>query len=104
MEPERVRDSKPTRVFLSHSGPDTLAASNLAEVLRRSGIEVWLDKDNLEPGTRWMEGIERAIDESDAMLVYIGQLGVETWVDREVRFGLEKNTRAPSAFKLIPVF
>jgi hypothetical protein len=37
------------------------------------------------------------------MVVYVGRLGVQYWVDREVRVGLELNTRDPYRFKLIPV-
>jgi hypothetical protein len=93
-----------TRVFLSHAGADTDAAAVFADVLRRAGVEVWFDKDSLPPGARWMEVLEQEIENSSAMVVYIGQVGVQHWVDREVRFALELNTRAPSAFKVIPVF
>jgi WD40 repeat protein len=92
-----------TRVFLSHTGADTDAARAFAEILRRNGIDVWFDKDNLKPGDRWMESLETAIAASSAMVVYVGRLGVQHWVDREVRYGLELNTREGDRFKLIPV-
>src|SRR5260370_37780731 len=92
------------RVFLSHAGADTLAARRFAEILRRNGVDVWFDRDSLQPGERWMEALERAIQNSSGMVVYVDRLGVENWVDREVRLGLELNTRNPNAFKLIPVF
>jgi hypothetical protein len=47
--------------------------------------------------------IEMAIKNSSAMIVYVGRLGVQAWVDREVRYGLERNIQAPKAFRLIPV-
>ena len=52
-----------------------------------------------------MEALESAIGGASAMVVYIGRLGVEAWVDREVqvRFGLVRNTQNPTAFRLIPV-
>jgi hypothetical protein len=89
------------RVFLSHSGMDEAAARELAEVLRRSGIEVWFN--DIQAGGRWMSDLEKAIRESFAMIVYIGRLGVQAWVDREVRFGLVLNTESPDRFRLIPV-
>src|SRR5688572_25472233 len=91
------------RVFLSHAGADTIEARAFAEILRRNGIDVWFDQDSLRPGDRWMETLETAIRESSSMLVYVGRLGVQHWVDREVRYGLELNTRDPKAFKVIPV-
>jgi nucleotide-binding universal stress UspA family protein len=91
------------RVFLSHAGADTEAARQLAKILRKNGVTVWFDKDSLLPGDRWMEQIEKAIRGASAMLVYVGRRGVQDWVDREVRFGLERNTQDPQGFHLIPV-
>src|SRR5262249_32180287 len=91
------------QVFLSHSGADMLAARQLAEILRQNGVDVWFDKDSLRPGDRWMDQIEKAIQNSSAMIVYVGCKGVQSWVDREVRFGLERSTNDPGAFHLIPV-
>jgi WD40 repeat protein/energy-coupling factor transporter ATP-binding protein EcfA2 len=92
-----------SHVFLSHAGADTQAAHQFAEILRRNGLNVWFDKDNLGPGDPWMATIERAISNASAMLVYVGRLGVESWVDREVRLGLVRNTQNREAFLLIPV-
>ncbi len=90
-------------VFLSHAGTDTEPARRLAEILRRSGVDVWFDKDDLQPGDPWMAGLEDAISHSSAMLVYIGRLGIQAWVDREVRLGLVCNTRDRNSFRFIPV-
>jgi WD40 repeat protein/energy-coupling factor transporter ATP-binding protein EcfA2 len=91
-------------VFLSHAGVDTVAAHRFAAQLRANGVRVWLDKDDLPPGDLWMAALERAIQESSAMVVYVGASGVQRWVDREVRLALELNTRDPRAFKVVPVF
>src|ERR1700730_1867097 len=90
-------------VFLSHAGLDKQAAREFAEILQRNGIAVWFDKDAIKPGEPWMTTLEKAIRQSSAMIVYIGRLGVQAWVDREVRFGLVLNTNNPDAFRLIPV-
>ena len=90
-------------IFLSHAGADTQAARQFAEILRRNGLDVWFDKDNLQPGDPWMATLEEAISRASAMIVYIGSLGIEAWVDREVRFGLVRNTHNREAFRFIPV-
>ncbi|MBZ5622728.1 MAG: toll/interleukin-1 receptor domain-containing protein [Acidobacteriia bacterium] len=79
-------------IFLSHAGADTQAARQFAEILRLNGLNVWFDKDNLQPGDHWMATLEEAISQASAMIVYIGSSGVHAWVDREVRFGLVRNT------------
>ncbi len=90
-------------IFLSHAGADTQAARQLAEILRRNDLDVWFDKDNLQPGDAWMATLEEAISHASAMIVYIGSLGIQAWVDREVRIGLVHNTHHPEAFRFIPV-
>jgi hypothetical protein len=89
-------------IFLSHSAIDTPAACQLAEKLRGRGLDIWLDKDDLQPGDSWMQVIEAAVHQSSAMIVYVGRLGVQHWVDREVRLGLVRNTKDPK-FRIVPV-
>src|SRR4029077_10255911 len=104
MTPRSIKHPSGTgRVFVSHTGVDEHPAHQLAEHLRRNGIPVWFDKDDLDPGDQWMPALETAVRDSSAMIVYVGRLGVQTWVDREVRLGLELNTKDPEAFRLIPV-
>jgi hypothetical protein len=80
-------------VFLSHSSADGQAARRLAETLRSNGFKVWLDEDDLAPGDRWMERLEKAVQGAAAMVVLVGRVGVQRWVDREVRLGLVRSTQ-----------
>jgi hypothetical protein len=61
-------------IFLSHAGADTQAACQFAAILRRNGLDVWFDKDSLQPGDAWMATLEEAISHASAMIVYIGRL------------------------------
>jgi hypothetical protein len=89
-------------LFLSHSGADTEEAKSLASLLRQAGLEVWLDVERLQPGNRWMEELETALWDADGFAVYVGQSGVQRWVDREVRVALERNTQNPE-FRVFPI-
>jgi serine phosphatase RsbU (regulator of sigma subunit) len=95
--------SRKPYIFLSHAGAETHAAHELADILRRSGLSVWFDKDDLLPGDPWMATLEEAISHASAMIVYIGGLGIQAWLDREVRFGLVRNTHDRDSFRFIPV-
>jgi hypothetical protein len=95
--------SQKGHIFLSHAGADTRPARGLAEVLRRSDIPVWFDKDSIPPGADWMAILEKAISNASAMIVYIGASGIQAWVEREVRFGLVRNTLHRDSFRFIPV-
>ena len=46
--------------FLSHSSADKPAVEALARLLKKDGIDSWLDKWHLIPGNPWQEEIEQA--------------------------------------------
>jgi TolB-like protein len=48
-------------VFLSYAREDTASASRIADALRNSGIEVWLDQSELRGGDAWDQKIKRQI-------------------------------------------
>ena len=89
-------------VFLSHASEEVTRARELANTLRTSGVHVWLDVDDLQPGDQWMKSIEEALARANAFAVYIGPLGVQRWVDRELRLALARSVDDPR-FRIIPL-
>src|ERR1035438_10746662 len=83
-------------VFLSHSSADSAGAEAAAQLLRNAGVEVWLDLDQLTPGEQWSPALEAALKDSSHFVVLVGEAGVQRWVDREVRYALDRNTLNPS--------
>jgi TIR domain len=51
----------PRHVFISYVREDSAAVDDIASNLRRNGIEVWLDRDQIMPGRRWRDAIRHAI-------------------------------------------
>ena len=96
------------RLFLSHAGPDAAEARALKQrllaspVARDTGLEVWLDLDDLEPGTSWQAQLEVAIGSATCGAILVGHRGLANWVQAE--FDL-LNSRAVGhpGFRLIPV-
>src|SRR5579871_1712798 len=97
-------------VFLSHSGDETEAARELKRRLlaspeaQKAGLEVWLDKDALRPGTPWSAQIAEAIQtHATAFVVLVGSGGVMNWVEAEVELALSRATTGkPSPLLFIP--
>ncbi len=89
-------------VFLSHSSADAAGAKAVARLLRNAGLEVWLDLDQLTPGDRWLPALEAALQNSTHFVVLVAETGVERWVDREVRYALDRNTRDPN-YRVFPL-
>lgn len=57
-------------VFVSYSRKDTAFVNRLVEDLKRAGIQVWLDTDDLVPGTPdWDEAIRQAVRDAAVVLL-----------------------------------
>jgi len=89
-------------VFLSHNSQDKPAVEEIARRLTEAGINPFLDKWHLIPGEPWQEGLEGAIDTSHTCAVFLGQAGLGTWENEEMRAALDIRAGRPD-FRVIPV-
>ena len=89
-------------VFLSHASADAAGAKAVAQLLQNAGLTVWLELDQLTPGNPWLPALEAALEASTQFVVLVGETGVQRWVEREVRYALERNTRDPN-YRVIPL-
>ena len=48
-------------MFISYVRENSDVVDRLAKELRDSGVTVWLDRNNIEPGARWKDAIKKAI-------------------------------------------
>jgi TIR domain len=55
-------------VFVSYVREDAPLVQRLVTALRQAGIEVWIDKDGIKPGTRWQQAIWKAIQQGDCFI------------------------------------
>lgn len=63
-------ESRPLHVFLCHASQDKPAVRELYKRLEIEGwIEPWLDERKLLPGMDWNLEIERAVRDSDVVVV-----------------------------------
>ena len=58
-------------IFISYSRKDSTQALELAERLRMSGMDVWIDQHGIEAATSWSNEIVQALDGSKAILVLL---------------------------------
>ena len=84
--------SRPLRIFLCHSSSDKPTVRELYQKLSAEGwIDVWLDEEKILPGQDWDYEIDRALDNSDAVIVTLstGSVSKEGYVQKELRFVLD---------------
>ncbi len=94
------------KVFISHSSSDKPSVRALSRRLRNDGIDVWLDEDRLLGGMDWSFEIQKAVYESDIILVCISKnsMNKEGYVQKEIKIALDRALEKPEdVISLIPV-
>jgi len=81
--------------FISYSRADTSQKQNIIKQLRARGINLWVDIENLIPGTpAWEREIERAIRSAKGIIVLLSpDSNNSEWVRREISFAEQHEKR-----------
>lgn len=99
--------NRPLRVFLCHSSADKPTVRELYQKLRAEPwIQPWLDEEDIFPGDDWNLEIQKAIRETDAIIVCLskGSITKEGYVQREIKTALDYSDEKPErTVYIIPV-
>jgi hypothetical protein len=89
--------TKPLKIFLCHSSGDKAQVQPLHDFLLKSGAAPWLDSEQLLPGQDWNLEINKALDDSDVILLCLSKKSVdkEGYVQREMRIALDRALEMP---------
>jgi formylglycine-generating enzyme required for sulfatase activity len=80
----------PRQVFISHAHQDADFAQRLAADLRVNGWPVWLAPDSIRPGEKWVEAINRGLEESGVFVLALTPAAVNSrWVQSETNVAIE---------------
>jgi hypothetical protein len=87
--------SSPAYFFVSYSREDTVKQRRLVRGLRERGLNIWVDIENLTPGTpTWEREVEKAIREAMGIIVLLSpESNNSEWVRREISFGEQHRKR-----------
>lgn len=61
------------KIFLCHSHGDRVTVHALWSRLKKDGVDVWLDRENLQPGQNWEREIRKAILKSDVVIACLSK-------------------------------
>ena len=84
-------NNKKLKVFLCHSSHDKLAVREVYARLESEGwIDPWLDEEEILPGQDWNTAIEKAVEETDIVVVFLSSssVGKTGYVQYELSFAL----------------
>lgn len=89
--PEPAKHERdPRQVFISYAHEDTAFAHRLAGDLRDNGWRAWIAPESIRPGEKWVEAINRGLDECGVFALVLTPKAVEsTWVMHETNVAIE---------------
>ncbi|MFN8381402.1 MAG: toll/interleukin-1 receptor domain-containing protein [Anaerolineales bacterium] len=92
-----MSSSQPLKIFLCHSSGDKPQVEKLYDFFSKQGADPWLDSEKLLPGQDWNYEINKALDDSDVILLCLSKKSVdkEGYVQREVRIALDRALEMP---------
>ncbi|MFN8413102.1 MAG: toll/interleukin-1 receptor domain-containing protein [Anaerolineales bacterium] len=89
--------SRLLKIFLCHSSSDKPEVKKIYKFLSQAGAAPWLDSENLLPGQDWNYEINKALDDSDVILLCLTKKSVdkEGYVQKEIRLALDRALEMP---------
>jgi predicted nucleotide-binding protein len=89
-------------VFISSASQDASAAKEIATALRKDGVTVWLDEEQIQPGAEFASEIEKSLNSSKAAVILVSDESLRSqWANYEVGLALGRAGRTD--FPIIPV-
>ena len=88
-----------SHVFISHVHNNKRKVQQLCDELRLYGIEVWLDRERIMPGTRWKQAIRKAIRQGSFFVVCFSKEYCQrdrTYVNEELTLAIEELRQRPT--------
>lgn len=85
--------------FISYVREDSTEVDRLARIIRSNGIEVWLDRDSIDAGTRWMSKIRQAIQSGDFFIAAFSRAWAaraRTTANEELTLAIDELRRRPT--------
>ncbi len=88
---------RPLKIFLCHSSGDKPEVKKLYDLLAQCGADPWLDVEKLLPGQDWNLEINKALDDSDVIMLCLSKASVdkEGYVQKEIRIALDRALEMP---------
>jgi formylglycine-generating enzyme required for sulfatase activity len=79
----------PRQIFISHAHQDAEVAQSLAHDLEAHGYDIWIAPDSIRPGEKWVEAINRGLEESGIFVLLLSPDAVASrWVNMETNVAI----------------
>ena len=87
------------KVFISYVKENIEIVDRLYQEIKAHGIEVWLDRNDIDPGSYWEQAIRRAIQQGAFFIACFSEEyhnRGQTYMNQELTFAIDElNQRSP---------
>jgi hypothetical protein len=91
-------------VFLSHSQTDKPVVRQVAEGLKKNGVDVWIDEAELSFGDSLIGQIERGLDSADFVAFFISKASLNSqWARQELNAAISRQASGERGAVVIPI-
>lgn len=92
-------------IFLCHASKDKPQVRDYYHRLIDDGYPAWIDEEKLQPGRAWKLEIEKAIQNSNVVIIFLSKKSVdkEGYVQREISDAVELAEKNTKSTLIIPV-
>jgi len=81
-------------LFISYSRKNISFARRLFSGLEKTGLDIWIDWEDIPPGTEWLENIFQAVEEADNFLFIISKDSAQSGTcSKELEHARQNNKR-----------
>ena len=97
MEIKHAREMR--HVFISYCHENKATVDRLCQDLTSHNIHIWLDRDNIGPGTPWKQAIQQAIHHGDFFIACFSKEANarnQTYMSEELNVAIEEMHRRPA--------
>jgi hypothetical protein len=90
------------QIYVGHAHEDAAVAHRLANDLRAAGWFTWIAPGSIQPGEKWVEGINRGLEESGVFVLLLSPAAVDSaWVTMETNAAIQSERQ--EAMRLFPL-
>ena len=94
---------KAPKLFLCHASSDKSIVSAFAQEIKLKGIDIWFDSWEIKVGESLIDKIERGIEESNFMIIFLSSNSIKSnWVRTELKAGLVRDIEG-KGIEVLPV-
>ena len=91
-------------VFFSYAQADLATVAPVAEELKKYGVRVWLDQQQLAPGDLLIEGIKEGLHKARALIFFASQNSLKSqWARHELDYFMARRVQSGAGPMLLPV-